>query len=60
MNKSDVKQAMALKAGVESKSFSADVIYQKLYMFYIKVPGLKRYLIKMELYILTLVLVLGE
>ena len=26
MNKADVKQAMALKAGVESKSFSADVI----------------------------------
>lgn len=48
MNRSDVKQAMALKAGVESKNFSADVIYQKLYMFYIKIPGLKRYLIKLR------------
>ena len=36
MNKSDVRQAMALKSGTESKSFSADVIYQKLYMIYIK------------------------
>ena len=48
MNKADVKKAMALKSGVESKSFSSDVIYQKLYMFYIKVPVLKRYLIKLR------------
>jgi hypothetical protein len=48
MNHSDVKQAMALKAGVDSKGMSADVIYQKLYMIYIKIPGLKRYLIKLR------------
>ena len=48
MNRSDVRQAMALKAGVETKGFSADVIYQKLYMIYIKIPGLKRYLIKLR------------
>lgn len=48
MNKSDIKQAMALKAGVENNSFSADVLYQKLYMFYIKIPGIKRYLIKLR------------
>ena len=48
MNKADVKKAMALKSGVESKSFSSDVIYQKLYMFYIKVPVLKRYLVKLR------------
>ncbi|MCI8999854.1 MAG: hypothetical protein HFJ26_02700 [Clostridia bacterium] len=48
MNHSDVKQAMALKAGVETKSFSADILYQKLYMIYIKIPGLKRYLIKLR------------
>lgn len=48
MNKSDVKKAMALKAGTESKKFSADVIYQKLYMIYIKIPGIKRYLIKLR------------
>lgn len=48
MNRTDVKQAMALKAGVKSKSFSADVIYQKLYMVYIKIPGVKRYLIKLR------------
>lgn len=48
MNHSDVKQAMALKAGVETKSFSADILYQKLYMIYIKIPGIKRYLIKLR------------
>jgi hypothetical protein len=48
MNHSDVKQAMALKAGTDSKGFSADVIYQKLYMIYIKIPGLRRYLIKLR------------
>lgn len=48
MNKSDVKQAMALKAGTQTKAFSADIIYQKLYMLYIKIPGVKRYLIKLR------------
>lgn len=48
MNKLDVKQAMALKAGTDTNNFSADVIYQKLYMIYIKIPGLKRYLVKLR------------
>lgn len=48
MNRSDVKQAMALKAGLETTKFSVDVIYQKLYMIYIKIPGIKRYLVKLR------------
>ncbi len=48
MNQSDVKKAMALRAGTKANTFSADVIYQKLYMFYIKIPGIKRYLIKLR------------
>lgn len=48
MNKSDVKQAMVLKAGTDTNNFSMDVIYQKLYMVYIKIPGLKRYLVKLR------------
>lgn len=48
MNKSDVRQAMALKAGTETNKFSADIIYQKLYMLYIKTPGVKRYLVKLR------------
>lgn len=48
MNKSDVKQAMVLKVGTDINNFSMDVIYQKLYMIYIKIPGLKRYLVKLR------------
>ena len=48
MNNSDVKQAMALKVGTGTNNFSMDVIYQKLYMTYIKIPGLKRYLVKLR------------
>ncbi|WP_330692214.1 hypothetical protein, partial [Romboutsia ilealis] len=48
MNKADVKHAMALRSGNKINNFSADVIYQKLYMIYIKIPGLKRYLIKLR------------
>lgn len=48
MNRLDVKQAMALKAGTDTNNFSMDVIYQKLYMIYIKIPGLKRYLVKLR------------
>ncbi len=48
MNRADIRQQMALRVGVEAQNFSLDVIYQKLYMFYIKVPGLKRYLVKLR------------
>lgn len=48
MNKSDVRQAMALRSGTKSQNFSADVIYQKLYMIYIKIPWIKRYLAKLR------------
>ncbi len=48
MNQEDVKKEMELRAGVKTSSFSLDIIYQKLYMFYIKTPGLKRYLTKLR------------
>lgn len=48
MRNSDVQKAMKLRAGTEENSISADVIYQKLYMLYIKTPFLKRYLIKIR------------
>ncbi|MCI8352070.1 MAG: hypothetical protein HFJ58_00305 [Clostridia bacterium] len=48
MQNSDVQQVMKLKAGVETNKFSMDLLYQKLYMFYIKTPGLKRYLVKLR------------
>ncbi len=48
MQNSDVQQVMKLKVGVETTKFSMDLLYQKLYMFYIKTPGLKRYLVKIR------------
>ncbi len=48
MNKEDAKYARQLKRGNETNSFSMEVIYQKLYMIYLKIPFLKRYLIKLR------------
>ena len=48
MEKSDVQKIMQLKAGSEEAKVNADVIYQKLYMTYMKIPGVKRYLIKLR------------
>ena len=47
MNKSDLKRIKELKAGTKDKSFSSDIMYQKLYVTYSKVPFLKRYLKKL-------------
>ena len=47
-NKDDVKYIKELKKGTENNSFSLDVIYQKLYVFYTKIPFLKRYLAKLR------------
>ena len=43
LNKDDVKYARQLVEGTQSKTFSMEVLYQKLYMVYIKIPGIKRY-----------------
>ncbi len=48
MQNADVQAAMALKKGNETNAFSAEVIFQKLYMLYIKIPGLRRYLVKLR------------
>ena len=48
INKEDLKYIKELKKGTENKSFSADVIYQKLYVFYGKLPFVKRYLAKLR------------
>lgn len=48
MNNSDMKKAMKLRAGTQESTFSMDVLYQKLYMVYIKIPFLKRYLLKLR------------
>ena len=42
------KYVRELKKGTKSNKYSADVIFQKLYIFYVKIPPLKRYLTKLR------------
>ena len=48
MNKEDLAYIKELKKGTENKGYSLDVVYQKLYVFYTKIPFLKRYLAKLR------------
>ena len=47
-SKEDLKYIKELKKGTENTGFSLDVIYQKLYVFYTRIPFLKRYLAKLR------------
>ena len=48
LNRGDRKYARELRQGTKVNKFSSEVLYQKLYMIYIKVPGIKRYLLKLR------------
>ena len=48
MQKSDYKKIQALQKGTKEKSFSTEVLFQKLYLTYIKTPFLKRYILKLR------------
>ena len=48
MQKSEYKQIQKLQRGTKKKSFSMEVIYQKLYVKYIRIPFLKRYILKLR------------
>ncbi len=48
LNRGDRKYVKELRKGTETNKFSAEVLYQKLYMIYIKIPGIKRYLKKLR------------
>jgi len=45
---SEIKQIQKLREGTKEKKFSAEVLYQKLYVIYLKTPFLKRYLLKLR------------
>ncbi|MBP3255937.1 MAG: hypothetical protein J6M60_05565 [Clostridia bacterium] len=44
----DVKYVRQLQEGTKRKSFNTEVIYQKLYVFYLRTPFIKRYLLKLR------------
>ena len=48
MNKGDRKYIKELRRGTQANSMSSEVMYQKLYMIYMKIPGLKGYLTKLR------------
>ena len=48
MQKSDYKKIQKLQRGTKSNAFSTEVLYQKLYLTYVKIPFVKRYLLKLR------------
>lgn len=48
LNKSDYKQIKQLREGTKESSFSTEVLYQKLYVIYLRTPFIKRYLFKLR------------
>ncbi len=48
MQKSEYKRIQKLQQGTKAEGLSAEVIYQKLYLTYRKIPFLKRYVLKLR------------
>ena len=48
MGKSEYAKIKKLQQGTKTSSFSMDVLYQKLYITFIKIPFIKRYLFKLR------------
>ena len=48
MQSSGIKEIQKLREGTEEKKFSKEILYQKLYVKYLKIPFIKRYLLKIR------------
>ncbi len=48
INKSDFKRIKQLREGTKEKKFTSDILYQKLYIYFIRIPFLNRYVIKLR------------
>ena len=48
MNKSEYQQIKKLRQGTESNRFSTEILYQKLYITYSKIPYIKTYINKLR------------
>ena len=48
MGKSDYQKIKKLRQGTESNKFSSEIMYQKLYITYSKLPFLKNYVLKLR------------
>ena len=47
-NNKEAKYIRQLQEGTKTSTFSSEIIYQKLYVFYLKTPFIKRYLLKLR------------
>ena len=48
MNSSGVREIQQLREGTKEKKFTLEILYQKLYVYYTKIPFLKRYILKLR------------
>ena len=48
MQTSEYKRIQALQQGTKEKKFSTEILFQKLYLTYIKIPFIKRYALKIR------------
>ena len=48
MQKSEYKKIQRLQEGTKENKFSTEILLQKLYLTYIKIPFLKRYVLKIR------------
>ena len=48
MESSEVRQIQKLREGTQAKKHTSEILYQKLYVRYIRIPFLKRYLLKIR------------
>ena len=48
LNKSDIKHIKQLKEGTKEKKYTSDVMYQRIYIFLMRTPYLKRYVNKIR------------
>ena len=48
MQKSEYRQIKKLQQGTKEKSFSTEILYQRLYITYARIPFLKRYILKLR------------
>ncbi len=48
MQKSEYKRIQQLQQGTKENKFSAEILFQKLYLTYIRIPFIKRYVLKIR------------
>ena len=48
MQRSEYKKIQKLQSGTKASAFSSDIMYQKMYVFYSRIPFIKKYVLKLR------------